>query len=232
MQPTIGITADLIDRNGRPTAMSALAYSRAVAAAGGLPILLPPVPELAPAMLATCRGVVLSGGDNPRTEPFGPHHDPTHPEAGKSPVPPERQAFETALLRALLRQPEPVPALGVCLGMQMMALVAGGRLEQHLPDTLGDRADAHWAAEHGVLPEGPQRLAWRPSGATVHSHHRQAVRDPGALTVIARAPDGVIEAVADPAHPFYVGVQWHPERTADPAAGASLFEALVRAASR
>lgn len=65
---------------------------------------------------------------------------------------------------------------------------------------------------------------------TVFSHHRQALSDPGRLSVVATAPDGVIEAIRCREHPFRLGVQWHPERTDDPATGLAIFEALVRAA--
>ncbi len=63
-----------------------------------------------------------------------------------------------------------------------------------------------------------------------HSHHRQAVADPGALAILAHSDDGVIEAIGDPDRPFYLGVQWHPERTDDPVLGMDLFRHLVRGA--
>jgi putative glutamine amidotransferase len=66
----------------------------------------------------------------------------------------------------------------------------------------------------------------------VTSHHRQAVRDAGSMRVLAHSPDGVIEAIERPGARFQVGVQWHPERTEDPALGLGLFEALVQAARR
>ena len=65
----------------------------------------------------------------------------------------------------------------------------------------------------------------------MHSHHRQAVTDPGGLSIVARAADGVIEAVRDAGRPFYLGVQWHPERTRDERLGAGLFRELVGAAA-
>jgi len=195
-----------------------------VAAAGGVAVLLPAVVGLAEEHARLCDAFVLTGGGDPRTEEFGAA---THPRA--EPVHPERQAYEVALLRVLARERRGAPVLGVCLGMQMMALQAGGRLDQHLPETLAT-ADRHAGGLHAVVPvagtDGPVRLA----RGEVASRHRQAVADPGALRTIAVSEDGVIEAVADPTRAFYVGVQWHPERTADPVLGRGVFEALVRAA--
>lgn len=218
--PLVGITTDLADHRGSPRAQANMTYADAVHRAGGLAVLLPPDPCQIVQHAALCDAIVLTGGDDPRTEPFG---EPSHPAI--TPVHPTRQAYETALLEYLSAHRPDLPVLGVCLGMQMMALVAGGHLNQHLPDTHAD-ADSHWDHEHAILPEpssGPLTL----SAGTVWSRHRQAIDDPGALTVLARAPDSTIEAVADPARPCYLGVQWHPERTADESLGQALFDTLV-----
>lgn len=208
-RPVIGITADADDRCYK----SARAYSHMIAQAGGTPIVLPHQVERLDEYLALCAGFVFSGGDDPRMEHFG---RATHPLA--TPLHPERQAFEVALLERLPRER---PALGVCLGMQLMALVAGGDLHQRLPETLPTH-EQHWGqklhAISGAIGTGE-----------VQSHHRQAVSDPGRLEVAAVSNDGVIEALVDPACPFRVGVQWHPERTIDAALGLGLFERLVAA---
>lgn len=198
-----------------------MAYCAAVARAGGTPILLPPIAALTSAHAFACSAFVFTGGDDPRTEPFGV---PTHPRA--TPLHPDRQEYETAMLRRLAADHPGKPVLGVCLGMQMMALVAGGRLDQYMPDNRPDAA-RHWAATHPVAPApGYADLA----AGTVHSRHRQAVADTGSLAAVAHADDGVIEAISDPARRFYLGVQWHPERTNSAALGAALFERLVAAA--
>jgi len=165
------------------------------------------------------------------TEPFGV---PTHPRATRELA--ARQRHELAILRALDARPER-PALGVCLGMQYMALAAGGRLDQHMPETTPTHASHMDNALHQVVLEIDGCPALGPGARTgqalgeVTSWHRQAVADAGSLRVVARAPDGVIEAIDDPARPFYLGVQWHPERSDDGTLGVGLYRRVVEAAS-
>lgn len=211
-RPLVGVTCDLVEdqvRVRRP-------YFRAIEAAGGVGIALPSMPGTAAAILPRLDALILSGGDDPDTTPFG---EPVHPKATL--VAADRQACELEWLE-LVEQTRPrLPLLGICLGMQFMGLRAGGRLDQHLPDHLAT-ADLHWnGTEHEVEGEiaGP-----------VHSHHRQALQDPGDLEVVATAGDGVIEAIARRDRPFHLGVQWHPERTSHDATGPALFRRLVEAA--
>lgn len=218
MTPLVGITCD-VDASREPArAQAAMTYVRAVVRAGGVPVLLPPALEAVPGHLRACDAFVFSGGDDPRTEPFGA---PTHPKA--TPVHAERQAYETALLRALAAEAPDRPVLGICLGMQMMGLIAGARLDQHMPDTLGEGAAPHWKQPHPILIGGVE-------AGTAASSHRQRLIDAGSLEVTALAPDGVIEGVRDPRRAHYRGVQWHPERTEHEPLGLELFRALVRAA--
>lgn len=220
MSKVVGITVDVTEKDGRVRLDVADAYAQCVHRAGGVPILLPPVVEKIDAYLQLCGGFVFTGGDDPRMEPFG---GVTHAKA--TPLHPLRQAFETALLEKLETVPE-APVLGVCLGMQMMCLRAGGRLNQHMPDDVPTHA-RHWGAEHAIVPEAGAKFL-RSSGV-VASKHKQAVVACGRLTSGAMSDDGVIEAAWDPARPFYVGVQWHPERTKDAALGQKLFDDLVGA---
>lgn len=224
--PTVGITTDVVDRNGRETSMAAVAYARAVAAAGGVPLMLPPLVEMVGSYLERIDALVLTGGDDPRMEPFG---GVTHPKA--TPLHPTRQAFESELIVRVREQRGEMPVLGVCLGMQMLALHAGGAMDQHMPETLPD-AKRHWEGEHEVAPVPGCEVgaALRIGGGRVTSRHRQAVTDPGSMRVVALSDDGVIEAIADPARAFVLGVQWHPERTEDPALGVDVFKRLVGAA--
>lgn len=202
--------------NGRERHAITSAYTEAVTNAGGIPIILPPVARDIESHLALCDAFVLTGGDDPVTEPFGV---PTHPAAVR--VHESRQNYETLLLRSLAQSRPNAPVLGVCLGMQMMSLIAGGSLNQHLPDTHTTHAD-HWDRDHDIIPT---TKLMQPG--TVHSRHRQAISDPGSLEVLATSPDGLIEAVGDPARPFYLGVQWHPERTTCAPLGSDLFRELI-----
>jgi putative glutamine amidotransferase len=219
--PLIGITMDVSEPSpGRPRVECSLAYSAAVARAGGCPVHLAPNTGLVAGQIGEMDGFILTGGDDPRMEPFG---EPTHPRA--KPMHPLRQEYETRLIRELLARPE-VPVLGICLGMQMLALLDGGKLDQHLPDHLPSAGDHRDGRVHGIRPEG---ATWLTAGG-VASFHRQAVSDPGSMRIVARGEDGVIEAIERPDAQFCLGVQWHPERTEDFGLGDGLFVRFIQAA--
>lgn len=218
-QPLIGITADIAtDDQGRVRHQVRATYVDAVVRAGGIPVILPACESTRAALLDRLDGVVVIGGDDIDVRPFG---IALHPEARV--MHPQRQAAEFALLRALDARPA-MPVLGICLGMQLMGVHRGCTLIQHLGDGLPD-ADRHRNdSRHPVTSElgnGP-----------VASWHHQALADAGPFTVIGRSDDGVLEAIRDPSRPFYVGVQWHPERTDDPVLGDGVIRRVVEAASR
>jgi len=235
MKPLIGITVDRITPGVDPEYelgryQLGPSMGDAVARAGGVPILLTPDPELAADYVRSLDGFALSGGLDPDTTAFG---EPMHPSARK--MDPQRQAFETTLLDALAKRAD-VPVLGVCLGMQMMALHAGGKLNQYMPET-HDRPEAHQKGVSHTLKITVDDCVLRPSdvepGEPIYSSHQQAVSDPGKLRVVAVADDDTIEAVdGKPLHGdrFYLGVQWHPERGGDGPINLGLFQKLVSAA--
>jgi putative glutamine amidotransferase len=211
----IGITADA----NADKFQVGRAYIEMVERAGGAPLILPCIPACAEQFVRLCDGIILSGGGDPITTDPRLGGVPVHPQA--NPIDPARQEFELAILDALQAHRDK-PALGICLGMQMMGLHAGGTIDQRLADSLSS-ADQHWDTRaHEVTGELGRGV--------VHSHHRQALTDAGALRVIASAHDGVIEAIAGDDRPFYIGVQWHPERTSDPHLGLGLIRRLVDAA--
>jgi len=220
-KPIIGITPDIYDRSGVETWRVAGAYADCVSRAGGVPVVLSPMVEHVRTQLGMVDAAVLTGGDDPIMEDFG---EATHAEAVR--VLPKRQEFERALLDCLHEDARDVPVLGICLGMQYMGLCAGGKLDQHMPETTPTAGD-HWEEPHRVACA---HSAWSFGDGEVFSKHRQAITDEGALEVLARAHDGVIEAVGDPVRRFWVGVQWHPERTNNAGLGQAIFDALIGAA--
>lgn len=219
----VGITTDVSETSGRVKLDVAMAYASSVARAGGVPVFLAPIVDQVALHLRVCDAFVLTGGDDPVMEQFGVATDPR-----VKPVHPVRQEYELALLRALEGHPT-VPVLGVCLGMQMMCLHAGGMLDQYMPDSV-PTAGRHWDATHEIQPLPESAGLLKPG--RVHSKHKQVIVRTGRMHAAARSDDGLIEAAVDADRAFYVGVQWHPERTDESAVGQYIFDRLVDAARR
>jgi putative glutamine amidotransferase len=209
--PRIGLTLDLSE-DGRRYLLKR-EYADAVAAAGGLPVLLcHAAGEALAEQVALLDGLVVTGGafDVP-PELYGEARRP-----GCGPSKPARTEAELAALRAALAAG--LPVLGVCGGMQLLAVAHGATLWQDLATEAGapghEQPAPKDAPSHAVEVAGGTLLA-RLVGAgplPVNSTHHQAVRQPGeALRVVARAPDGIVEAVEVAGRPFALGVQWHPE---------------------
>ena len=210
-----------------------ITYARAVEAAGGVPVVMPPL-ELAaiPALVARLDGLLLSGGPD-----LAPAAYDARPHAELGSTEPRLDAFEYAVVREALRLE--LPILGVCRGAQALNVAYGGTLHQHLPDVVGD-AIVHRQSEEGaslthlVDIAAGTRLEHVVSSTRlrVNSFHHQAVDRLGAgLRVSARAPDGTIEAIEDPAQPFVLAVQWHAEMLVHLSAHRALFDGLVAAAA-
>ena len=225
MTPVVGITAYVEPaRWGVWDTRAVLVpegYVRMVREAGARPVVLPPSPDDAADLVRRLDGLVLAGGADIEPAHYGA---PVHPLTKTRP---DRDSGELAVLAAALDAD--LPVLGVCRGMELLAVACGGTLIQHLPDVLGN--ERHQPAP-GVYGAHPARFApgSRAAGifgavAEVNSYHHQAVDDPGTLTVTGWADDDVIEAVELPARRFVLGVQWHPEEAAD----VRPFAALVRA---
>lgn len=231
--PLIGVTTYLTQASWgacwtMPTALLPDAYPAHVRAAGALAVMLPPdpSPEAAARTVARLDGLVLAGGED--IDP-GFYGQAPHPKAGAPS--PERDAWELALLGAALEGGTPV--LGVCRGMQLMNVAAGGTLCQHLPDTVGHEAhnpEVGVFARHTVTSVPGTRVGRvLPGSWQVATHHHQGVDRLGSgLTPAAYAEDGTVEALEYDLPGFAVGVQWHPEMAGELA----VFRALVEAAGR
>jgi putative glutamine amidotransferase len=199
-------------------------YVHAVVAAGGIPLLLPPEPDVIAAALPRLDGLILTGGSD-----IGPDRYGATPLETTAPPHTARDAAELGLLAAALDAGTPV--LGICRGLQLMNVARGGTLVQHLPDVLGNSEHAPAPAVYGRHPVSvtPGSLLAKSLGRLdpeVSSYHHQGVAEVGAgLTVTAVAPDGTIEGLEDQSLPFCLAVLWHPEVGDD----FSLFAALVSA---
>ena len=216
MKSIIGITSDLIveTNQGRPWNSNRLltSYSAAIVAAGGVPIVLPlGSAEICPAMLARIDGLILSGGNDIPPEVL---QEPAHPKV--EPLPIERWESERIWLETAISMDKPV--LGICLGMQIMNVLAGGKMIQDIPDQRpgslvhGTPSRLH-RHEVDILP-GTRLAALAPAARVeITSSHHQAIQDvPAPYRLAALSTDGVIEAIEHPDKEFLIGVQWHPER--------------------
>ena len=233
-RPTIGITLDSEPPGGyskMPWYAIRENYSAAVLAAGGLPVLLPHEPDQAEDYLDRIDGLVITGGAfdvDPALFGAGTRHATVRTKD-------RRTAFELAVTRGAMARG--LPILGICGGQQLLAVILGGTLVQHIPDEVPgalahEQPNPRTEPGHAVRV-APGTLLHRIVGVDelpVNSAHHQAVKSvPGGIVVDAVAPDGVIEGIEDPGQRFCLGVQWHPEYDISPG-DARIFAAFVGAA--
>jgi len=232
-RPVIGLTLDSEAPGGySPMPWYALRenYAQAVARAGGLPMLLPHEAEQAADYLDRLDGVIVTGGAFD-VDPALFGEATRHPTVKTKD---RRTAFELALTRGALDRD--LPLLGICGGQQLLNIVLGGTLIQHVPDEV-PAALAHEQPNPRTEPGHAVRLTpgtrlHRICGAdeiAVNSTHHQAVKAVGGgVTVNAVAPDGVIEGIEVAGRRFCLGVQWHPEYSVS-SGDDRIFDAFVAA---
>jgi putative glutamine amidotransferase len=197
-------------------------YVDCVVAAGGIPVLLPPVSDAYDKIVSTVDGLVLTGGADVEPDRYDQERHPA------TYTRPNRDAFEFGLFAAARRQGKPV--LGVCRGLQVMSVALGGTLAQHLPESAGTTEHQPAPATFGrgtvTLADGSRAATiLGPDTKTLCYHHQAIDRLGTGLEPVGWAADGTIEAAEVPGE-FTLGVQWHPEQDSD---DVRLFAALVDA---
>jgi putative glutamine amidotransferase len=232
-KPLIGIGSDVLVREGeRDRAFAFMTYVEAVQRAGAVPVVIPPQAENAADVVENLDGLLLAGGEDCDPSEYG---EERHPSC--EPMDRRRQSNDVALAR--VARERGLPTLGICLGLQVMNVAAGGSLIQDIAsaietniDHVSEPSDRH---RHEVLIEDGTKLAKivGEHELNVNSSHHQAIgRVADGLRITAHAPDGIVEGLEDPAHPFYVGVQWHPEDMNGEDSASTLFGAFIEAARK
>jgi putative glutamine amidotransferase len=219
-RPVIGLCAALEDARWANWALPAVLlpydYVLAIQRAGGLALLIPPVPQLAEDptdALDRIDALMLAGGVDIDPAMYGAER---HPMTGNTV--PDRDRSEIALTRAAIERDMPV--LGICRGSQVINVALGGTLHQHLPELVGHEEHrrnpgSFENSDHDVQLQ-PGSLAARAATQELHgikSHHHQAVDRLGdGLVITGRSTlDDLPETIELPGHRFVLGVQWHPE---------------------
>jgi len=230
-RPLIAVSAAIEDL---PTAFGnqdctklTTAYTNAVYAAGGQPVIMPVIVDPPDGLLDRFDGLVLTGGGDLDPTLYGEEPDPTIYG-----VRPERDAFETALYREAIDRG--LPVLAICRGMQLVNVLRGGTLIQELDVDFdhwqsGPADEVHHKVD--VLSEGRLAEIFTLPAVGVNSYHHQGLKDLGTGLRVTATCGAVIEAVEDD-DARLVAVQWHPEQmAASDANQRALFEALVTEAS-
>ena len=233
-RPLIGLTLDAEPAGGwskLPWYAVRQNYFEAVVAAGGLPVALPHEPELADDFVRRLDGLIVTGGAfdvDPALYGAAETHETVTTKN-------RRTRFEWAVTEAALARD--LPVLGICGGQQLLNVVMGGTLIQHIPDRLPnglahEQPNPRTEPGHDVTvrPDSLLHAIAKSTQFPVNSAHHQAVDQPApAMTVTATAADGIIEAIEDRSRRFVLGVQWHPEYGISDA-DRRIFAAFVEAA--
>lgn len=236
MKPVIATTAWMEDARwldfGGKVALLEEAYLIKIEQAGGVPLVVPPYPEIADDIVGAIDAVVIGGGADVDPARFGEErHEATAVAADE-----HQDAGEMAIVDAAIKRG--LPVLAICRGCQVLNVLYGGALIQDLPEVELGIPHASGGGDPNRQTYVPHRVRAVPGSTLattlgkefeVQSWHHQGVgRLGGGLEAVGRADDGLVEAIEDPRHDFVLGVQWHPEVES----GNALFEALVDAARK
>ena len=206
-------------------------YAAAVEAVGGVPLLLPPLaqPTAAARVVSRIDALIVSGGADVDPKRYG-----AEPHARTAGWQPDRDAWELALLSAA--QQAELPVLGICRGMQLMAVHAGGILDQHTPDLVGTELHSPGGDAYGTVDvataAGSRLAALVGAEVEVSCHHHQSVASHPGFTAVAHASDGTVEAIEAAGDRFCLAVQWHPETRVEVGLMAGLVAAARARAGR
>jgi putative glutamine amidotransferase len=209
-------------------------YVNAVIQAGGVPVLIPSLiaEDSRDELYARLDGILFSGGGD-----IGLDHSPGEPHPRIDEVDPRRDSLELEMVRAAASDGKPF--LGICRGCQVVNVALGGTLYTHIPDQLPHALDHSYPGNmrtvlvHAVKIEEGTRVAeiYGEPIIKVNSLHHQGLKDIApSIRVAGRAPDGLIEAIELPEHPFGLAVQWHPEWLTDQMPTRNLFRRFVETA--
>ncbi len=207
-------------------------YVDAVRRAGGIPFLIPPGGDDWDAILALVDGVIITGGTD--IDPTEYQGNVDHPNLW--PADKERDQADISFAKHLVDEKE-TPLLCICRGIQVLNVATGGTLHEHMLDFIEEdihrNSEGLWAMQDvSVEPDSLVANIMGRTQVNTTSGHHQSLKDIGdGLRVVGTAPDGIVEAVEMPDHPWLVAVQWHPEVTAaKDETQQALFDELVEQA--
>jgi putative glutamine amidotransferase len=233
--PVIGVTTSNGIHLGHDTIILMRAYVEALMEAGGVPVLIPSglTAESWRSLYERLDGILFSGGGDISIRRFG-----GQPHEKIRPADDTRDEIEFALVEAAVSDRKPF--LGICRGFQVINVALGGTLYTHIKDQMPNALPHKYSSKtrraylaHAVDVAEGTRLAdiLGETKLSVNSmHHQGAKVIAAALKPVAYAPDGLVEAVELPDHPFGIAVQWHPECLPDQPVTRRLFRAFVDAA--
>jgi putative glutamine amidotransferase len=237
MTPIIGITTNQSTNvHGYPTVILMQSYIKAIQQAGGVPVLIPSlIAEVGwDALYSRLDGILFSGGGD-----IGLEYSPGEPHPRIDDVDSARDAIELKMLQTAASDGKPF--LGICRGCQVVNVALGGNLYTHIPDQLPNALDHSYPGNmrtvlvHEVKIEEGTHVAeiFGEPIIKVNSLHHQGLKDIApSLRVAGHAPDGLVEAIELPEHPFGLAVQWHPEWLTDQEPTRNLFRKFVEAAGK